>query len=89
MGIEFDSRLLMGTDVFSDGIHKAVLYDLSFENEIVKYNRKSGQIVWKIDESKFPQEELNLYLEDMNTLIESDYAASVQIINNDFYRYIE
>ena len=88
MGIDYDSRLLMGTDVFSDGLHKAVLYDLSFENDFVKYNRKNGQVVWKIDTENYDESFLNDYLEEMNTMIESEYSASVSIIRNDYYRYL-
>ena len=84
-GINFDSRLLMGTDIFSDGIHKAVLYDKSFITDKVRYDAKTGDIEWKIDPNAYDWEHLDSYIESMNTLIDSEFAASVNIVKMNFY----
>ncbi|MBQ2184623.1 MAG: sulfatase-like hydrolase/transferase [Lachnospiraceae bacterium] len=85
LGINYDSRLFIGRDIFSPGIHKAVLYDKSFITDKVEYNVKTGIVNWKIDESQYDRQTLQAYLDKMNGLIESEYSASLNIINDNFY----
>ena len=84
-GINYDSRLFIGRDIFSPGIHKAVLYDKSFITDKVEYNAKTGIVNWKIDESQYDKQTLQAYLDKINGLIESEYSASLNIINDNFY----
>lgn len=88
LGIDYDSRLYIGTDVFSKGIHKAVLYDKSFITDKVAYNAKTGKAEWKIDTSKYTKKELDSYLSTMDELIESEYTASIRIIEDNFYYHL-
>ena len=87
--IPFDSRLLAGRDVFAtNAIHKAVLYNKSFINEFAQYYAPKGEAEWKIDTSLYYDEILDGYLNSMLTLIDSEYAASLEIMDNDFYEFI-
>ena len=43
-GFDYDSRMLAGTDVFSDGTHVAVLKDYSFYTDKVWLNASSGDV---------------------------------------------
>ncbi len=87
--ISFDSRLLAGRDVFApNAIHKAVLYNKSFINEYVEYYAPKGEAEWKIDTTQYFDEILDGYLSSMLTLIDSEYAASLEIMDNDFYEFI-
>ena len=88
LGVDYDSRLFMGTDVFSPGIHKAVLYDKSFITDKVIYNSKTGTAEWKIDTTQYKKKDLDLYLNSMSELIESEYSASINIIENNFYYHL-
>ena len=88
LGIDYDSRLFMGTDIFSSGIHKAVLYDKSFITDKVIYNSKTGTAEWKIDTKQYKKKDLELYLNSMSELIESEYSASIKIIENNFYYHL-
>ncbi len=88
LGIDYDSRLYMGTDIFSDGVHKAVLYDKSFITDKVAYNATTGKAKWKIDTSKYTKNDLDSYLDSMGELIESEYTASIKIIENNFYYHL-
>ena len=88
LGIDYDSRLFMGTDVFSQGIHKAVLYNKSFITDKVIYNSKTGTAEWKIDTGQYNKKDLELYLDSMSDLIESEYSASIKIIDNNFYHHL-
>lgn len=88
LGIDYDSRLYMGTDIFSDGIHKAVLYDKSFITEKVTYNAKTGQVDWKLNPEKYDVVDLQAYLDNMSALIDSEYSASVNIIKTNFFLHL-
>ena len=85
MGIKFDSRLLMGTDIFSDGVHKAVLYDRSFITDKVRYDAKTGDVEWKIDPDAYDWKNLKIYVDNMSALVDSEYTASLNIIKMNFY----
>ncbi len=87
-GIKFDSRLMMGTDIFSDGIHKAVLYDKSFVTDKVLYNAKTGDVEWKIDPDAYDWKNLKSYVDNMSALVDSEYTASVNIIKMNFYFHL-
>lgn len=83
--IPYDSRLYMGTDIFSDGIHKAQFYNQSFVTELCKYNSETGEVIWSPLSSSYTEEQLDNYLQGMITLCEGDYAASVKMTQTNFY----
>lgn len=87
-GVKYDSRLFMGTDIFSNGVHKAVLYDKSFITDKVIYKARTGEVEWKIDTDDYSVKNLNAYLESMSTLVDSEYAASVNIIKTNFFYHL-
>ena len=87
-GIDFDSRLLMGTDVFSDGVHRARLYNGSFLTELVSYDRTTGETKWSEAAAGAEEGELEAYLEAMLDYTESEYAVSLGMMENDFYFYV-
>jgi len=84
--IPFDSRLLMGTDVFStDSMHTAMLYNKSFLNEKVEYNTSNREAVWKIDTSVYCDEALDSYINNYMALNDSYYLASINMMKYNFY----
>ena len=87
-GIEYDSRLLMGTDIFSDGIHRARLYNGSFINERVMYNSRTGEAEWFIDTTNYSQAALDAYLNAMLEYTEGEYAASIKLLKSNFYFFV-
>jgi len=87
-GVEYDSRLLMGNDIFSDGIHRARIYNNSFLTNIVKYNASTGETIWQPDSEGYTEEQLNAYLEAMISYTEAEYSASVKLLANNFYFFI-
>jgi len=83
-GIPYDSRMLAGTDVFSDGVHAAVLIDHSFLTDKVWFNSNTGEIRYQV-----PQEEVpDSYIESMNQLIASRFEFSAEILRNNYYDYV-
>lgn len=87
--IDYDSRLFMGNDIFSDDVvHKATIYNLSFMTDLVAYNSANGEATWTEAASEYSQEELDKYLDAMISLVEGEYEASTNIISNNFYKFV-
>ena len=87
-GINYDSRLYAGTDIFSDGMHIAQLYNKSFITDYVKYNYSTGESEWLIDTSEYDQEKLDAYLENAINVVKNKYMMSVEIEDTDFYAFV-
>lgn len=83
-GFEYDSRLLAGTDVFSDGTHAAVLVDKSFLTDKVWFNAGTGEIRYQVPESEIPEG----YVENMNQLIATRFSISADILNSAYYNFV-
>lgn len=83
-GMPYDSRMLAGNDVFSDGVHAAVLIDHSFLTDKVWFNSNNGEVRYLV-----PQEEVPAgYIESMNQLIATRFEFSAEILRNNYYQYV-
>ncbi len=86
-GFDYDSRMLAGTDVFSDGDHMAVLIDKSFLTDQVWFNAGTGEIRYLTEENRLPEG----YVENMIRmirLVETRFAISTDILNTAYYNFI-
>ena len=83
-GFPYDSRMYPGTDVFSDGVHAAVLIDHSFLTDKVWFNSNTGEIRYLVPEEEVPEN----YVENMNQLIASRFEFSAEILRNNYYQHI-
>ena len=83
-GFPYDSRMFPGTDVFSDGVHAAVLIDHSFLTDKVWFNSNTGEIRYQVPEEQVPEN----YVETMNQLIASRFEFSAEILRNNYYQHI-
>lgn len=83
-GFPYDSRMYPGTDVFSDGVHAAVLVDHSFMTDKVWFNSNTGEIRYQVPEEEVPEN----YIENMNQLIASRFDFSAEILRNNYYQYV-
>ena len=83
-GFEYDSRLLAGTDVFSDGSHMAVLVDKSWLTDKVWFNANTGEIRYLVEESELPAG----YIENMNKRIATRFSISADILNTAYYNFV-
>ena len=83
-GFPYDSRMYPGTDVFSDGVHAAVLVDHSFLTDKVWFNSNTGEIRYQVPEEEVPEN----YIENMNQLIASRFDFSAEILRNNYYQYV-
>lgn len=83
-GFDYDSRMLAGTDVFSDSTHVAVLIDKSFLTDKVWFDTNTGETRYLVDESEIPEG----YIENMHRLINTRFAISSDILNTGYYNFV-
>ena len=83
-GFSYDSRMYPGTDVFSDGVHAAVLIDHSFLTDKVWFNSNTGEMRYQVPQEEVPEG----YVESMNQLIASRFEFSAEILRNNYYQHI-
>ena len=88
MGLEFDSRLLMGRDLLSDSEPLVILYDRSFITDKGRYSSRTGKFEAKgdfADEEKSIQED---YRKNISAVVEEKFYYSAKILELDYYRAI-
>ena len=83
-GFPYDSRLYPGTDVFSDGVHAAVLVDHSFLTDKVWFNANTGEIRYQVPQEEVPE----TYVDTMNQLIAARFEFSAEILRNNYYQHV-
>ena len=83
-GLDYDSRLLAGTDVFSDGEHIAIRVDKSFYTDKVWLNANTGEVRYLVDESELPEG----YVENLIKLVQTKFSTSADILNKSYYKFI-
>ncbi len=83
-GVDYDSRLLAGTDVLSSGAHVAVLSDKSFLTKTFRYNAGTETVI-PADESITVSDEL---AEAYRLYVDSRFQLSGNILNSDYYAHV-
>lgn len=83
LGIEYDSRLLVGKDVLSNAPHIAVLYDRNFLCESFKYNANTG-VATAYDGSVV---DINT-IQNYRNYVANMFTLSTAILESDYYSYV-
>ncbi len=83
-GFDYDSRLLAGTDVFSDGEHMAVRIDKSFYTDKVWLNASTGEIRYLVPESELPEG----YVEGLIQTVKNKFTISSDILTKAYYNFV-
>lgn len=81
LGFTYDSRLLMGTDIFSSGDHIAVLADRSFVTDKVFYNCVNGEVTLREGVTELEDGYLDTYI----ALVKNKFTLSTEILYSDYY----
>ncbi len=81
LGLQYDSRLLMGTDIFSNGEHIAILADRSFVTDKVLYNCTNGEVTLREGVTELPEG----YLERYIAMVKNKFTLSTEILYTDYY----
>ncbi len=80
-GLEYDSRLLMGRDIFSDAEPLVMLSNRSFITDKAKYNSSSGEVTL-LTEEPLPED----YISNLNKVVKNKFSVSKSILEEDYYR---
>ncbi len=82
-GIEFDSRLLMGRDIFSDSEHIVILSDRSWITKAGRYNSVTRKF------TKTTEEEIDdNYIDRINSIVNNRFSMSALILDNNYYKKV-
>jgi phosphoglycerol transferase MdoB-like AlkP superfamily enzyme len=80
-GLEFDSRLYMGRDIFSEKAPLIVFNNSSWITDRGSYNAITGKAVAN-DGSALPQD----YVDRINNEVSNRFAVSTRILDHDYWR---
>lgn len=83
LGLEYDSRLLMGTDIFSESDSLVMFLNKSFITDKGKYNSVTGEFI--SDDYKNIDKE---YIDMISSIVNSKFYYSAKILETDYYAKI-
>ena len=89
MGIPFDSRLMMGRDLFSDKMPLVIFNNRSFITEEGRYNAKNGKFIQNESSPKLDDDTLDAYRKQISSIIKAKFYFSTKILDEDYYRKLE
>ena len=81
-GLEYDSRIYMGRDIFSEQEHLVILSDRSWITAKGKYNSVNGKFT-KTTEEELNEEE---YVSKMNKIANDRFTISSTILDTNYYK---
>ena len=79
-GLKYDSRLLMGRDIFSDSMPLVVFENRSWITDKAMYNAKTGEVTQLTDE---PVDEE--YVKSVKRIVSAKFKYSTLILEEDYY----
>lgn len=79
-GLEYDSRLLMGRDIFSDSEGLVIFSDHSWLTADARYNARANELI--VDEDAALPDD---YAQKMTDLVEGKFKYSAKILDLDYY----
>ena len=82
-GIDFDSRLLAGTDIFSEKEGIVILSDRSWITDKGKYNSISGKFTKNTEEDVTKE-----YISKINDIVNNKFSMSSLILDTNYYSII-
>lgn len=83
-GVEYDSRLLAGTDVLSSSPHIAVLSDKSFLTKDFRYDSAVEEAYPNDGTSAISEETISNY----RLYVQNKFTLSTDILNDDYYSHV-
>ncbi len=82
-GIEYDSRLLMGTDIMSDSDPLVIYNDRSWITDKGRYNANNKKFTPTTKEEVSKE-----YIEKINSIVANKYSMSALMLDKDYYKYV-
>lgn len=88
MGLTFDSRLLMGRDLFSDTQPLVIFSNRSFITNEGSYNTKNGKFLQNENQPVFDEATIKAYRKQISNIINAKFYYSAKILEKDYYRLV-
>lgn len=89
LGVEYDSRLIMGRDIFSEGTERLVVFsDQSFISDYGRYNAATDTFT-AADGAFASEDEANLYAAETLTEVSHMFTTSANILYTDYYATLD
>ena len=82
-GLEFDSRLYMGRDVFSDAAPLVMFRNRSWITDLAMYNADTGEVV-----NLTPTEVTQSYIDSISNEVNNRFTVSARILEYDYWRIL-
>ena len=83
-GTEFDSRLMIGRDVFSDAPALVFNANYDWKTEYGTYYAKNGKFVPNDPNLELPED----YVKTMKAIVKNKRSYCAGVLDNDYYRYL-
>ena len=83
LGLDYDSRILMGRDIFSDTEGMVIFQNRSWITETAMYNASTGEVT-----SMTGEEVSQEYIDQMNTIVSNRLRISPLIVEENYYQYL-
>lgn len=87
-GFEYDSRLIMGSDVLSTEGGLVIFGNRSFITDMGKYNTSTGSFELAEGKSFKDDEEKSKYIAGVRAIVNNKFTMSKQILEEDYYGYV-
>ncbi|MDO4313160.1 MAG: sulfatase-like hydrolase/transferase [Eubacteriales bacterium] len=84
LGLEYDSRLMIGQDILSDSEQLVCFPNRSFISGKCMYNAVNGTVT-PLTEEEVTQE----YLDNLSAIVYNKFNVSAMILNEDYYQYLD
>jgi phosphoglycerol transferase MdoB-like AlkP superfamily enzyme len=88
MGLEFDSRLMMGRDVFSNEPPLVIFSNRSFITDKGMFNSVTGDFEPVGDFMKAGDHDRQSYVKSVSELIDAKFLYSAWMLETDYYRKV-
>ncbi len=88
MGLDFDSRLMMGRDIFSDKPPLVIFSNRSFITDKGIFNSVTGEFIPLGDLKNAGGRERKSYVKSVSELIDAKFLYSAWMLESDYYRKV-
>ena len=92
LGMDYDSRMYAGRDIFSDEEGMVIFNDRSFVTDGVIYNRKMKETIWLKDEFgnyRVPADQQDAYFAEKQQDLKDRYQFSAYVLQENYYQDVE
>lgn len=87
-GFDYDSRLLMGQDIFSDEEGFVAMWDRSIVTDTLMYDSHTGEVTYLTEDGEPPEGLDEEYLADLKSKLSLKRKYSERIMTYDYYKVI-